>query len=122
MDQDPKNQKDPDDNDNFGRNMFFWLVIILLMVGFFNMFQQKPQQHSGAPPVSYSDLIADADAGKIADVTLQGEEIYGHYTDGRTFLSYLPPETDVVSRLEKTPVRINAKPTPTEKPTIWSIL
>lgn len=122
MDQDPKNQKDPDENDNFGRNMFFWLIIILLMAGFFNLFQQKPQQHAGATPVTYSDLIADADAGKISDVTLQGEEIYGHYTDGRTFLSYRPPETDVVSRLEKTPVRINAKPTPSEKPTIWSIL
>ena len=122
MDQDPNNnKKDPDDNDNFGRNLFFWFIIILLLVGFFNMFQQK-KQHLNADAVAYSDFVADADAGRISDISIQGEEITGRYVTGKTFLSYIPTGTDVVSRIEKTSVRISAKPIPQEKTTLMSVL
>ncbi len=124
MSEDPKNKKDPDNdgNEGFGRSLFFWLVVVLLLVGFFNMFNQGAPHVSGASTVSYSDLISDAGAGKISDLTIQGDEIYGYYTDGRSFVSFIPQNTDIVERLEKTPVRIDVKPSPVEKPTLLGVL
>ncbi len=121
MDQNPKKQKDPKENDKFGRNLFFWFIIVLLLVGFFNMFQQN-RKPANSQSLSYTDFIADARSGQISEITIQNEEIIGHYTDGRNFIVYIPSNTDVVARLEDTNVRITAEPEAEEQITLISIL
>ncbi len=120
MEQNPKNNKEPE-NGNFGKNVFFWLMLVLLLAGFFNMFQ-KNAALGNLQNIAYSDFIADASAGKISEIVIQKDEIIGQYTDGRKFLTYVPNNTDFVSKIEKTGVRITAKPDTTGQPSLFSIL
>lgn len=95
---------------NFGRNLIFWLSVGILLVFAFNVLENK---RAGAPgaikDVAYSDFMADAKAGRIANVTIKGQDLDGNYTsNGEPFRTMVPPEENVVERLEGTGVQIKA--------------
>ena len=69
---------------NFGKNLALWIIIGLLLVALFNLFQSSSTRSPQAS-VPYSEFIADVEAGQIADVTIKGNQVTGHYTDGRSF-------------------------------------
>jgi cell division protease FtsH len=98
---------------NFGRNLVFWLAVGLVLAFLFNLFQnsQQQQQRAGAgQEVAYSDFMADAKAGKLSDVTIRGQEIDGHYSDGgREFKVQVPDNENVVDRLAGTGTKITAE-------------
>jgi len=60
----------------FYKNLALWLVISLMMILLFNMFN-KPRPT--ADKITFSDFIAQIDAGKITSVTIQGNDILGKY-------------------------------------------
>ncbi len=123
-----KQQNNNDDNNDgqggnpMGRNLMMWLIIALMIAGVFNMLNKGQSTLSGANVVAYSDFIADVDAQKVSDVTISGEQIRGHYTDGRNFGVIVPSGTDVVSRIEDKGVRISAQQDTSDSPTFFSIL
>jgi len=73
----------------FYKNLSLWLVISLMMILLFNMFN-KPRPT--ADKISFSDFIAQVEAGKITAVTIQGNDVYGKYEgkDGKDFRMYKP--------------------------------
>ena len=93
----------------FYKNLALWLVISLMMILLFNMFN-KPRP--SAEKITFSDFISQVDAGKITSVTIQGNDIYGKYEgkDGKEFRTYKPADADVTEKLLDKKVTVNAKP------------
>ncbi|BCS54505.1 ATP-dependent zinc metalloprotease FtsH [Geobacter sp. SVR] len=94
----------------FYKNLSLWLVISLMMILLFNMFN-KPRPT--AEKLNFSDFIAQVDAGKITAVTIQGNEIYGKFEgkDGKDFRTYKPTsDADLTEKLLEKKVTITAKP------------
>ncbi|MCW3474117.1 ATP-dependent zinc metalloprotease FtsH [Limobrevibacterium gyesilva] len=94
---------------NFGRNLALWVIIALLLVVLFNLFQPGSGR-SAATQVAYSDFISEVNGGRVRDVVIQGHTISGQLTDGRTFQTYTPEDQSLVSRLTDKGVRVIAKP------------
>ena len=54
-------------NSNF-RNLAIWVVIGLLLMALFNLFQ-NPSQGRRGNEISYSEFLAGVDAGNVSEVT-----------------------------------------------------
>ena len=106
---------------NFGRNLALWVIIALLLVVLFNLFQPGTTQHA-ATQVAYSDFIGEVNSGKVRDVVIQGRTVSGQLTDGRTFQTYTPEDPALVSRLTDKGVRVIAKPEESENPLLRILL
>ncbi len=94
----------------FYKNLSLWLVISLMMILLFNMFN-KPKPT--AEKISYSDFISQVEAGKITAVTIQGNDVYGKYEgkDAKDFRTYKPnSDADLTQMLLDKKVTIQAKP------------
>jgi cell division protease FtsH len=94
---------------NFGRNLALWVIIALLLVVLFNLFQPGAT-HTAATQVAYSDFINEVNGGRVRDVVIQGRTVSGQLTDGRTFQTYTPEDSTLVQRLTDKGVRVIAKP------------
>ncbi|HTZ80122.1 MAG TPA: ATP-dependent zinc metalloprotease FtsH [Stellaceae bacterium] len=94
---------------NFGRNLALWVIIALLLVVLFNLFQPGGSRNA-ATQVAYSDFITEVTAGRVRDVVIQGRVVSGQLTDGRTFQTYTPEDPTLVQRLTDKGVRVIAKP------------
>lgn len=92
---------------NFSKNITLWLVIGLMMILLFNLFSQ-PQRM--AEETVFSDFINAVEGGEVSEVTIQGRNLSGTYTDGRNFSTYAPEDPDLVRVLREKGVRIKAKP------------
>ncbi len=106
---------------NFGKNLALWIIIGLLLVALFNLFQTSSTRGPQAS-LPFSDFISDVNRGQVADVTIQGHNINGHFTDGRAFSTYAPDDPNLVSRLTDKQVRITAAPLEDNVPSLFSIL
>lgn len=93
----------------FYKNLALWLVISLMMILLFNMFN-KPRPT--ADKINFSDFIAQIDAGKITSVTIQGNDITGKFDgkDGKDFRTYKPSDADLTEKLLEKKITVNAKP------------
>jgi len=89
------------------KNIALWIVISLVFVFLFQMFNQPQTKKE---EIVYSDFIAYLNKGQVTDVTIQGENIEGRLSDGKTFKLYAPQDPTLVSVLQKKGVRIAVKP------------
>jgi cell division protease FtsH len=106
---------------NFGKNLALWIIIGLLLVALFNLFQSSSTRSPQAS-VPFSDFLNEVERGQVADVTIKGNQISGHFTDGRSFSTYSPPDANVVDRLADRGVRISAMPDDSNVPSLFSVL
>jgi cell division protease FtsH len=91
------------------RNMLLWGVIILVVIALFNMVQSTTSKN-GAEVVSYSTMMDQAAAGRIAKVTIRGESVFGKFNDGSFFSTTAPFDPQMVTELRKAGVNITVKP------------
>src|SRR4051794_9393666 len=91
------------------RNFALWVIIFLLVLALVTLFQ-SPGQKAPTSEITFSQLLTDADAGNVRDVTIAGPEISGHMKDGRTFQTYAPNDPTLIQTLYKKDVTITAKP------------
>lgn len=96
------------------RNLAIWVIIALLLVALFNLFQGPPGGQRGQE-ISYSEFLSNVDKGRVRGVTIAGQQITGLFVDGGAaqFQTYAPNDPDLVKRLEERGVAITAK-APTE--------
>ena len=66
-------------NSNF-RNLAIWVVIGLLLMALFNLFQNPGQSRRGNE-ISYSEFLAGVESGNVAEVTIAKHRISGVYRD-----------------------------------------
>ncbi len=101
----------------FYKNLALWLVICLVMIMVFNVFN-APQ--TAKNEISFSNFIDMVDSGQISEVTIQGRNISG--TNGSTaFKTYTPEDPTLIKLLRDKGIRISAKPAD-ESPLWQSIL
>ena len=62
-------------NPNF-RNFALWVVLFLLVLALVTLFQGQGHRGGGSE-ISYSQLLNDADAGKIQSVMISGQDVSG---------------------------------------------
>ncbi len=106
---------------NFGRNLALWVVIALLLVVLFNLFQPSTSR-APATQVAYSDFIGEVNGGRVRDVLIQGRTVSGSLTDGRNFQTYTPEDPSLVARLTEKGVRVIAKPEESDNPLLHYVL
>jgi cell division protease FtsH len=94
---------------NFGRNLALWVIIALLLVVLFNLFQPGVS-HTNSTQIAYSDFITEVNGGRVRDVVIQGRTVSGQLNDGRTFQTYTPEDPTLVKTLTDKNVRVIAKP------------
>jgi cell division protease FtsH len=107
-----------------GRNILFWIGIGLLLTFLLNAFQTGKMGNMGnQTEMAYSEFMADAKAGRIADVTIQGQEITGHLASGgEPFKVVIPEGENAVDRIADTGVRITGKEAEPEQISAFSVL
>jgi cell division protease FtsH len=71
------------------RNLALWIVIALLLVFLFNLFQGTGA-HTGAQAISYTKFNADVVSGQVRKVTFQGDQVKGELTNGTAFVTTVP--------------------------------
>lgn len=103
------------------RNFALWVIIVLLLLALFTLFQ-NPGQRASSQDIPFSQLLSDIDAGKVRDVVIQGPEIHGTYTSGGSFQTYAPNDPTLVKRLYDGKVTITAKPQGDNVPWFVSLL
>src|ERR1700722_19871633 len=103
------------------RNFALWVIIVLLFLALFTLFQ-NPGQHTTSQDVSFSQLLNEVDQGRVRDVLIQGPEIHGTFTDGRTFQTYSPTDPTLITRLYNKGVSITARPLTENVPWFVSLL
>jgi cell division protease FtsH len=94
---------------NFSRNAALWIFVVLLVLLLFNLFQGTATR-GPATQMAFSDFIGEVQDGQVQEVTIQGEQISGHFNDGRQFQTFAPDDPNLVGVLLKHGVRITAAP------------
>jgi len=113
-----QNNKSPKDANNLIKNIALWVVIALIMVMLFNMFN-KPTSEINT--YAFSEFLQILEKGEVKEVTIQGREIKGLLIDDTPFDSYAPDDPKLVERLMEENVLISAKPTD-DSPWYMSVL
>ncbi len=103
------------------RNFALWVIIVLLLLALFTLFQ-NPGQRASSQDITVSQLLTEVDQGHVRDVVIQGPEIHGTFTNGSSFQTYAPNDPTLVSRLYNGKVSITAKPPGDNVPWFVSLL
>src|ERR1700730_13556163 len=103
------------------RNFALWVIIVLLLLALFTLFQ-NPGQRASSQDISFSQLLTEVDANHVRDVVIQGPEIHGTFTNGSSFPTHAPNGPTLVSRLYNGKVSITAKPPGDNVPWFVSLL
>jgi cell division protease FtsH len=103
------------------RNFALWVIIVLLLLALFTLFQ-NPGQRASSQDIAFSQLLSEVDRGNVRDVVIQGPDIHGTFTNGSSFQTYAPNDPTLVKRLYDSKVQISAKPPGDNVPWFVSLL
>ncbi len=103
------------------RNFALWVIIVLLLLALFTLFQ-NPGQRAASQDISLSQLLTEVDQNRVRDVVIQGPDINGTFTNGSTFHTYAPNDPTLIKRLYDGKVSITAKPPGDNVPWFVSLL
>ncbi len=105
---------------HFYKNISLWLVIVLMMVMLYNIFNQK-QQTGPVIEIGYSQFLAMAEDGRIQSVVIQGQDLFLTDGNGAKYKCFAPEDGELISFLRTNGVVIKAKP-PSENSWFMSII
>ncbi len=91
------------------RNIIVWVILAFSLLGLYNLVD-NPIVTKNQTEISFSQLLAEVDAGNVVDVEIAGDNISGHYSDGRSFKTFAPSDPTLIDRLYNRGVSISAKP------------
>ena len=104
------------------KNLVMWVIIVLLSVGLFNMFQDPNKINAQKNSLAFSNFLNEVDAGRVVEVQIQGNNISGVLADGKTFSTYSPNYPELVDKLSSSGVSIIASPQEDKMPSLLGIL
>jgi cell division protease FtsH len=106
---------------NFGKNIAVWVVISLVLIAIFNVFQGSTSKVQGSV-IAYSDFLARVNAGEVREVNIQGDKISGASSNGTPFFSYVPKEEELATKLSEKGIKVSSVPLESGMPGILSVL
>ena len=99
---------------NFGRNLALWVIIALLLVVLFSLFQpgglRGNSDTANVTQMAYSEFLTQVKDGNVKDVVIQERNVTGDLKDGHAFATYTPNDPSLVQTLMSKNVEIVAKP------------
>jgi len=102
----------------FYKNLALWLVISIMMVLLFNMFNTRQPTTN---EIAYSEFINSIDSGEVSSVVISGSQISGDRIDGQKFTLYAPNDPELIKNLRAKNIKISASP-PDESPWYMTML
>jgi len=102
----------------FYKNLSLWLVITLMMIMLYNLFNQQQLSETN---ISYTEFLSMVENERVAEVILQGQELLVTDTNRNRFKVFAPQDPDLIKILRGKGVTIQAKP-PAESPWYMSVL
>ena len=102
----------------FHKNLALWLVITLMMIMLYNLFNQQQMPETS---ISYTEFLSMVENEQIAEVTIQGQELLVTDSNRNRFKIFAPQDSDMIKTLRAKGVSITAKP-PTQSPWYMSVL
>ncbi len=106
---------------NISKNVILWIIIGLLLIVLFNLFQGTSTNRSSAK-ISFSDFIAATESGTVSEVNISGNNVTGFLNDGRSFTTYAPNYPNLVDKLNEYGVKISAEPSERSMHPLLSVL
>jgi len=104
------------------KNLAMWGIIVLLTVGLYNMFK-NPQGSIGVKNnIIFSEFLSEVDNGRVVQVEIQGKNIKGVFSNGKTFITYAPDDPNLIQKLSDKGVSISASPIEEKMPSLLGIL
>ena len=91
------------------RNLIVWVILAFSLLGLYNLID-NPMAVNNQSEITFSQLLAEVDSGNVVDVEISGDNISGHYSDGRAFKTFAPSDPSLIERLYNRGVSISAKP------------
>ncbi|MBU2623393.1 MAG: ATP-dependent metallopeptidase FtsH/Yme1/Tma family protein, partial [Proteobacteria bacterium] len=102
----------------FYKNLALWIVISLMMVMLYNLFNQRQVAETS---ISYSEFISMVESERISEVVIQGQDLFVTDAGKAHFKVYAPPDSDLIKIMRGKGVSIKARP-PSESPWYMSLL
>jgi len=88
----------------FYKNLALWLVIGIVLIALFNIFNKPIVVQS---EVIFSDFMDQVEQGQVNEVMIRGDNLTGKYIDGQSFETTAPPkDPDLIKALRAKNVRI----------------
>ena len=103
------------------KNLMMWGVIVLLVVGLFQLFQ-NPKNPMVSDKMPFSEFLRNIDDGRVVQVEIKGNNIEGILSDGTTFSTYTPNDPNLVEKLTSKGVTITASPLEDKMPSLLGVL
>jgi cell division protease FtsH len=91
------------------RNIAFWVVLFLLILFLFNMFNGTTTTQTSRN-LSYSEFMQRVDEGQVTSVTIDGERILVRGKDGSNYATVKPQDEQITERLISKNVEVRAEP------------
>ena len=89
------------------KNIAFWVVLFLLLVALFNVFNNGMSSEASRE-VSFSEFLKQVETGRVSSVKLDGETIYVRNNDGTNYKVIQPLGTDLINNLRKSDIDVQA--------------
>ncbi len=106
---------------NISKNVVLWIIIGLLLIVLFNLFQGSSNNRNTSK-ISFSDFIAATESGNVSEVNISGNTVTGFLNDGRSFSTYVPNYPNLVDKLNDSGVKITAEPSERSMHPLLSVL
>ena len=105
------------------KNLAMWAVIVFLTIGLYNMFK-SPQSsiNKKKDTIIFSEFLSEVDNGRVVEVQIQGNNIYGILSNGNKFSTYSPNDPNLIEKLTNKGVSISAAPIDEKMPSLFGIL
>ena len=81
------------------KNLAMWGVIVLLVMGLFNLFQNPIENKIASNKVPFSSFLKNVEDGRVVQVEIQGNNISGILADGTGFSTYAPNDPNLSRKI-----------------------
>lgn len=90
-------------------------ILLILVLGLwiaFSLSNADSAKRGNPSEIPYSQFLAESERGRVDSVTIQGQQVFGSYSDGTTFQTFAPSGADVTEPLEQKGITFGARPEP----------
>ena len=67
------------------KNLAMWAIIVFLTIGLYNMFKNPQTNIRGNNQIIFSDFLSSVEEGEVVNVEIQGNNIKGVFSNGKSF-------------------------------------
>src|SRR5438552_3828550 len=94
-------------NSPFYKNLALWMVIGLIVIVLFNVFQASQPSRD---KMVFSDFLKRVEAGEVKEVLIRGKSVSGKLADGNSFRTFTADYPDLIKALKDKGVKIAVEP------------